>query len=261
MLLQPSSIEVDELQLELRPLIDVLPAPSRSSVLVTKLAAARPGVDYESLARKVCRTPEANPLAIADVLDVATQRAWRAWEPETLRDLCGLTESDVQQLDKVMATQVALTNADVFEDWKLFHHVAVAFNHRRANFEWLDAISYLEAAWACTALRALNQRNVFAAGIDRYLTAICFEMGVLYFPWTGGEGLVVADLPWSRGLIEPWAGAMGRELQEIWGRGVLTELAPSSVDDNIPLHVQMAKLVNAQAYIRSQKPRAPEAYA
>jgi hypothetical protein len=259
--LPPSSTDEDgALALELRPLDEVLPALT-ARTLITKLAERQPGVDYARLVRRVCADAEANPIAIAEALDLATDRAWRDWEPETLREYCGLGGDDVQQLDKVMATQVAVTNSDIFDDWKLFNHVSTAFNHRRANFEWLDPASYLEAAWTCSALRALNTRHAFQPGVERYLTAICFEMGLLFFPWTGGDGLVVADLPWSKGLLEPWAGALGHELQEIWSRGVLSELAPSEVDDNIPLHVQMAKLVNAQAYIRSQRPRKPEAYA
>jgi len=210
--------------------------------------------------RKVVHDPEANPLALADGLDQATQREWHGWLPEVVQDYCHLRDSDVQQLDKVLAVQVCLTNPDVFEDWTLFHHTTTAFNHRRVSFEWLDQLSVLELAWATTVIRALAPGLVFGPGIRRYLGAVCLDAGLLVFPWVGGASLSLCTEPWSRGLVDPDCDTIAKQVQAAWEAGELQELAPSDVEHMDPLHVQMHDIVAAQAYIRAQKPRDPGSY-
>jgi hypothetical protein len=253
----PSSTDLAE-GLALRSLSDVLPPPATG--LLTKLAVASVGVNYVRQAKNILAETDGNPIALATALDFATQRDWRDWEPETMRDLLDLGEDDVRQLDLVMATQVALTNPDVFEDWTLFHHVCVVFNHRRANFEWLDAQTVLEAAWACCVLRALNARESFGPGILRYLTGVCMEQGLLFFPWTGGEGMSVPDMPWSPKDMQGALTTLAHEVRTIWQAGTLAGLEPMETDADNPLHAQLAQIIKAQAYLRSQMPRSPEDY-
>jgi hypothetical protein len=195
--------------------------------------------------KELCQNPEADPVALAHNLDQAcgvTHDGWRNWEPEMLASFTGLSRKDVQQMDKLMATQVAVTNSDVFEDWHLFHHCAVAFNHRRANFNWLDRISYIEAAWACECLNQLAPAHSYGPGILRYLKAICQHDGLVFFPWVGGDGLSIGH-------------ELVTKVKTAWDAGSIKELAPSDVDDTNILHVQLAKLVNACEYIRECKKR------
>ena len=215
-----------------------------SGFTVTKVATPR--TDLKTL----CRDPQANPILIAQALDDATSKMWRDWEPETIRDLVGLPESAVQQSDKIMAVQVALTNADVFDDWHLFHHVATAFNHRRASFNWLDMLSYIEAAWAAYVLRALNTGQIFGPGVLRYLTAISAHDGLVFFPWIGGDGLNVCQS--GKGWIDSGLQPLAEKVMKHWHDGGLRNLSSSEVDDKDLLEVQLAKIVNAQEYIRKQ---------
>lgn len=199
---------------------------------------------------------DANPIAIAEALDSATHKAWRDWEPETLIQYCGFQRGDVQLLDKVMAVQVACTNADAFTNWHLFHHCCTAFAHRRASFQFLDAVSVLEAAWACIVLRQLG-RTDFGPEVLRYLAVLCLEDGLLFFPWVGGEGLLIPSCKMLKGLVDEAHTEIAEKTKRAWVAGTLQELAPSAVDDSDPFSAQCSKIVNAQAYIRSQRPRIP----
>ena len=162
-----------------------------------------------------------------------------------------------------MAVQVAMTNPDVFEDWHLFLPVCTAFNHRRANFEWVDQPSYLEVAWACVCLRGLEGQHQFGPGVVRFIGAVCIVEGLVYFPWTGGEGIHLcegATGEWARGLVDPELCKLGGEVRTRWEAGELQELEPSDISEDDSLQVQLAKIVAAQAYIRAQKPRDPGDY-
>jgi hypothetical protein len=211
--------------------------------------------------KKLCAEPEANPLAIAKALDTATQYEWRDWEPAMLRSHIGLAADDSQAMDKVMACQVAKTNADVFADWHLFHHVATAFNHRRAHFEWLEPLSIPELAWACKVLRLLNVSQDFGPGVLRYIGTTCVVEGLIFFPWTGGKGLHLCEEPhvsWTRGLVDADLCSIGSEVRKRWANHELQDLEyEDAVDDSDPLHVQIQKIVAAQDYIRAQRSADP----
>lgn len=190
-----------------------------------------------------------SPLVIATRLDAETEREWRGWDPTTLREHCKLAEKDVQQLDKIMATQVACTNQDVFLDWPLFTHVCVAFNSRRCNFEYLDKPTAAEVAWACVCLRALSTHQ-FGPGVLRYLTAVCIDEGILYFPWTarkGAEGFSLSRAPWAHGLVELPLGVESAVVRAI-EHGAL-EAAIGEIDESDKVQAQMAKLTAIQKYI------------
>jgi hypothetical protein len=242
--------------LRLRPLEDVLPPESGAGDLVViHKYAAKQGIDYLLAAKRLARDVDANPLAFADAMDTCTHRAWRDWESETIAQFLGLEEDDVRALDLAMAVQVGITNPDVFNDWTLFHHCAVVFNHRRANFQWMDALTVLEAAWACCVLRALNQREQFGSAVLQYLTGLCLEQGLLFFPWIGGNGLDIPAQPWVRKQLTPEAEEMAKKLEQLWPR--IAHLEPSEVDPSNAEHAQLAQLLRAQAYIRAQQPREP----
>lgn len=179
-------------------------------------------------------------------MDEATGREWRTWVPETCREFVKLNDTQVQQFDKLMATQVVVTNPDVFDTWHLWNACAVAFNHRRASFEWLDKPDVNEAAWAAYVFRKLMPEGIYSTEVLKYLEQICRLEGLLFFPWIGGDGLVVDDV----------AEGTGSTVQEIWKAGALSDLDPSDVDPENPLHVQLAAIVRAQAYIRAQKSEA-----
>lgn len=198
-----------------------------------------------TVVKELCKNPETDPVVLVHALDQASghgHNGWRDWDPEMIATFAGLTRKDVQQLDKIMAAQVAVTNADIFDDWHLFHHCAVAFNHRRANFNWLDRISYLEAAWACECLNQLAPAHSYGPGILRYLEAVCRHDGLLFFPWVGGDGLCLKH-------------ELSSKLKNMWEQGAIKDLGPSEVDDTNILHVQLAKLVNACEYIRECRKR------
>lgn len=214
--------------------------------------------------KKVVRDPEVNPLAIADAMDLVTDKEWREWLVEACAEEAGVKGSQYQQQrDKLMAVQVGLTNPDVFDEWTLFNACCIAFNHRRSNFEWLDKPSYLELAWGCEVLRGLNQTATFGPQILRFIGAIMLDDGLAFFPWIGGDGIVLCEEPegvWAKGVVDDDLCALGKQVRSVWESGPLKELAPGRVDDNNTLHVQLAQIVAAQEYIRSQKPRTLEAY-
>lgn len=202
----------------------------------------------------LCLRPTANPIAIASGLDAATDKAWRDWGALMLRDYLKLGEDDVQQLDKVMAVQVALTNPDVFQDWHLFHHVCTAFNHRRANFEWLDEPKVAELAWTCVALRTLVPQGAFDNEVLKYLAANCLSQGVLFFPWIGGEGLEALDPQYDApSTNDPAAIDLIPRLRTVWKSGELSKMEPSEINEADPFHVQLLRLVEAETYIRAQE--------
>jgi hypothetical protein len=199
--------------------------------------------------------PLANPITLGHLMDTATNFEWRQWLPETIKDFCELKDEDVLQLDKLMAIQVALTNPDVFDEWPLFVACNSAFNHRRANFQWLDQPTFLEAAWTCHVLRALRPNAEFSPGVVRFLCALMVEEGLVFFPWTG-TGITLDDSEsgqYVRGLTE--VSSLAKEAKKVWDSGVLDEAATEAdgVDEEDPLHVQIARLVAAQAYIKAQE--------
>ena len=190
-------------------------------------------------------------------LDDASQKQWRDWLPETLRAYCGIAEDDVQSADKLMALQVAVTNRDVFDDWQLFLSCCTAFNHRRVNFEWLDKPSYLECAWACTVLRSLRPNTEFGPSVIRFILAVMLEDGLVFFPWSGGDGIALDDGEtgkYVRGLTD--CQDLARDMRKVWAAGVMknTDAAElPDVDEKDPHHVQLAKLMNGVAYIRANE--------
>lgn len=199
--------------------------------------------------------PESDPVKLAAALDGETAKEWRSWDPELIREYAKLSGDDVQQLDKLLAIQVLLTNPDVFEDWHLFHHVATTLNNRRASFEFFDALTYLELAWACTVARELDKNHLFGPGVIRYIGAVCLNDGLIYFPWTGGEGFDLTKTDFLRGMLDPALTPVAADLRSHWVSGAMQDLKPSSVDDTNVFHVQMAKLVSGQEFIRSHKDR------
>jgi len=202
--------------------------------------------------------PQVNPLKVADVLDAATSKDWRDWEPEAIREFIDLPASEVQPLDKIMAVQVGLTNPDVFDTWTLFYATTVAFNHRRVNFEWLDKPSIPELAWSCFVLGGLNPAGSWGPDVLRFIGAEMLEEGLAFFPWIGGDGIVLCDDDhgeWAKGLTSPDLCALGKKVRGIWQDGELQDLEPSDVDDSDPLQAQLIKIVRAQKYIRMQEPR------
>lgn len=230
--------------------------------LPSHIKVAKPAGTVSEL-RALCLEPEVNPLALAAALDSATSEEWRDWESETIRDFVSLPKDEVRCLDKIMATQVGLTNPDVFEDWHLFLPVCSAFNHRRSSFEWLDLPSYMEAAWACIVLRGLNNQTQFGPGVFRFIGSLCIVEGLVYFPWVGGDGLSLCrgDMgEWAKGLVDEDLCKISTELESHWNAQELQELTPSEINEQNPLEVQLAKLVAAQAYIRAQQPRDPSEY-
>ncbi len=187
--------------------------------------------------KTLCRAQYAHPAALAQKMDLATGRGWRDWLPETVRAFVGMPVEEVQQLDKLMAVQVVLTNPDVADNWALLSAVVSAFNHRRSSFEWVDKPSILELAWAVHALNQI-QRREFQPEALGFVRSVMMEDGCLLFPWS--TPMVTTD-------IEPEATA---KLTEMWAGG-LADVKPSDVDDENLVHAQAAKLVACQEYIRA----------
>lgn len=215
-----------------------------------------------STVKVLLREPDLNPETAADMLDEVTAKEWRDWLPEMLWDYFNIKEDDVQPRDKIMAVQVGLTNPDAFSDWKVFLACCIAFNHRRVNFEWMDKPSYIECAWACEVLKSMQPTQVFAPEVIRFIGSVMLEDGVAYFPWIGGDGILLGEGDngkWAKGLIEESVTKLGTHARAAWESGDIQHLEPSEVDDENAEHVQLAKLVNAQAYIRAQRPRTEEA--
>lgn len=231
------------------PMLDM--GKSLARYIASKTAAK--AADFKTLAKD----REANPIVLAQKLDDASKKEWRDWLPETVKDFCGLGEDDVQQLDKVLAIQVALTNVDAFIDWQLFHACCIAFNHRRMNFDWLDKPSYLECAWGCTVLRALRPNTDFGPGIERFICAVMLEDGLVFFPWTGGEGIALDDGEHGRyvsGLAD--CQDLAKDMRKVWDAGVIKSADPAElpdVDEKDLHHVQLAKLMNGAAFIRANE--------
>lgn len=126
---------------------------------------------------------EVDPVDVGRAMDVATHKEWRDWLPETVREFCGLGEDDVQQLDKLMAVQVVLTNEDVGDEWPLFQACVSAFNHRRSSFMWLDKPSYLELAWAGRCIHRLKPNLIAGPHVLAYIAAVKRNDGVDTFPY------------------------------------------------------------------------------
>ena len=161
-----------------------------------------------------------------------------------------------------MAAQTIVTNPDVFEDWALFTAVSSVANHRRANFEWFDAPTYLEAAWTCEIMRRLAPARSFGPGLIRFLVALMIEEGLYFFPWVGGEGLALSDgaAKTANGIARIDAEMCGR-LRRLWEDGGIKKVrSGGDIDEHDVFEVQLAKLVAGQEYIRLQKSDDPGAY-
>ncbi len=189
--------------------------------------------------RALCKNQYAHPGALATQMDQATGHEWRDWLPETVREFIGLAVGDVQQLDKLMAVQVILTNPDVADNWALFSAVVPALNHRRASFEWLDKPSMLETAWAVACMNQI-QRREFQPGVLGYIRSLMLEDGWLLFPWS--EPAVETE-------HEPEA---TKQLVAMWAEG-LADVTSSAIDETVLVQAQAAKLVAAQDFIRANE--------
>lgn len=201
--------------------------------------------------RKLCACEIPNPIKLAQSFDHATNKAWREYEPDELYAAGDIKADDQYRKDLLCACQMAVTNPDCFDVWHAFHHVATAFNNRRASFEFLDAISYMEAAWACTVLRTLNPYHDFGLGVQRYISALCMTDGVLFFPWVSEGGLDLCTFYPLMGMLEnDKLKSVMNTIKDKWKSGALSTLAPSDVNDSDVAHVQMAKIVNCAEYIR-----------
>jgi hypothetical protein len=239
--------------------------------LVTDLAAsANTSVPFAGIgktlikyiANKVAAKGERKntPIDIARLLDEKTGKAWRDWLPETLWDYLEVKEDQVWRNDLIMATQVAVTNIDVFEDWTLFYAVCVAFNERRVNFEWLDKPSYMECALACHWLRALRPNTSFGPGVIRFICAVMMEDGLVYFPWTGGDGIALGgpEAECVRGMCD--CKELAADMRRIWSTTPAKTMGPAEhieVDEKDPHNVQLAKLMNGESYIRANCEKDP----
>lgn len=198
----------------------------------------------------------ASPLTLARHLDSSTGREWRGWEPEALIHYLAISDDNVAARDMALATQVACTNPDSFTDWPLFVHLNSAFNGRRANFEHMDVPESYEAAWTCTVLRALQPSMSFGPGVLRFLTALCLDNGLAYFPWTvdsplfATDGLVTAEQPWSEGLVAPFPRL--KDLKAVIAAGGL-DVKPEDVDLTDPFLAQLNKLLAIASYVADQQ--------
>lgn len=200
--------------------------------------------------KSLCGGEILNPFSLVRVLDSTTDKLWLSYEPEELTRIAGISADNIFQQDFFACLQIIRTNPDCFDDWHLFHHVATVLNHRRASFEFLDAITYIEAAWCCTVLLELNPSHEFSLGVKRYISALCMNDGLLYFPWIRGDGLDLTTFYPLKGLIDNNLSSVVAKVKEAWNSGALKSVSPSDVDDEDVFHVQCAKIVNAEEYIR-----------
>lgn len=210
------------------------------------------------IANKVASKEERKktPVDLARMLDETSNKEWRDWLPETLWDWLEVKEDQIWGKDLIMATQVAVTNIDVFSDWTLFYAVCIAFNERRVNFEWLDKMSYMELALGCHWLRQLRPNTDFGPGVIRFICATMLEDGLVFFPWTGGEGIALGhpEADCVRGLCD--VTKLASDMRKVWEAGLAKHLEPaemSDVEEDDAHHVQMAKIINACAYIRASE--------
>lgn len=189
--------------------------------------------------KALCKQPHANPVVLGQKMDLSTGQEWRDWLPETVRHFVGLADSDVQQMDKLMAVQVVLTNPDIADNWTLFAAVVPVLNHRRASFEWLDQPSMLELAWAVACMNRI-QRREFQPGVLGYIRARMLEDGLLVFPWS--EPAVTTE-------FEP---ELTKRLETAWANG-MSEVTGSEIDERDPYQAAAAKMVACQDYIRANE--------
>jgi hypothetical protein len=183
--------------------------------------------------------PHANPIKLVSDLNRGTNDEWVDWDPAMLRD--ALAVSCDTCMDKIMACQVAATNPDVFHDWDLFYHACTALNHHGANFGWMQPPEVAELAWACYCLRRIQPNEPFGGDVEAFIKTVCTEDGLVFFPWTGGRGLVVQE------------GKLAQQLQQTWEDGKMPEGKVLSGDwesgDPSPLRTQVTSISGANAYI------------
>ena len=188
-----------------------------------------------------------DPVVLARMMDEATHREWRDWDPAAIRDFVRLTDEPEHQpqLDKLCAVQVVLTNPDLQDNWGLLCAVNSAFNHRQAHFEWMDQPSPFEMAWTFRCVKALVPGFQLGAEGLAFVVALCKESGMVYFPWcspaaevhVGGDLVPVSAVKalWEQGLATVTAGTLKPEY------------------DEDPVMAQAVKLVLAQDFIRANE--------
>jgi hypothetical protein len=171
-----------------------------------------------------------------------------------VRDELGLPDEHDPRFDKVMACQVACTNPDVFDHWPLFNVVALAFNGHSPNFRFLHPVEPAEAAFACVCLRALAPHQ-WGGEVEQFLGVLCLEHGITFFPWLGGEGLLICKTKWSKGLVDADVCSAGAVVKEKWDAGLLTNVDHTDdVDWDDSVQAQFEKVVQIQSYINAWGP-------
>jgi hypothetical protein len=210
---------------------------------------------------RISRAPLAvtgDPVRLAASWDAAAGQAWREWEPETLRSYAKLGED--ADIDTLLATQVALTNEDVFDDWALLFPVCSAFNGREANFEWLDYPEIPELAYACDCLVKLAP-HAFTDSARKAIGAACLEDGLLVFPWIGAEPMDLTNETWARGLLDQDGNrALAAETIAAWNTLKDSDLKPDvegaadlAGPVGQPLGQQLNRLAQAKVYIAQRR--------
>ena len=171
------------------------------------------------------------PMVLADTFNHKYGDVWLDFLPETVRSsLKELGVDDESLVNKAMATQTALTNADLEKDWDMFEKVVLAFNDHIPDFTIIELPSMSELVWGYTAIKGLRSSYTFGDDIKSYIIGVMRESGLVWCPWIGLEAGDNAELI--------------HKVKEYWN-------FPNKDVDDPDVGVQLDKLDIIKEYVKS----------
>ena len=167
------------------------------------------------------------PAAISETFENKYGKDWLEFLPETIRQLLkeDFKITDEVLINKILATQVALTNGDLEHEWDMFEKVVMAFNDTIPTFQVMEVPNMSELNWGYTAIK--NIRPSFdLEHLKPYLIPLMVEAGLMWSPWMDlyiGDHEIIKDL---------WDG-------------------PIKETDDLGINIQLDKLDIIKRYIES----------
>lgn len=181
---------------------------------------------------KVAYKPMKTPSQIDGAFSEKYGNEWYDYEPETIRALLKLDfglEDDEPLVNKILATQVMMTNADLETDWDMFENVVLSFNDIVPDFSIMEVPTISELNYGYHTIKTMRPSYDPKSDVIAYIKGVMKEGGLLWSPWIGVE---TGDAPELTDVVK-----------ELWKVNGKTE------DEAVG--VQMDKLDLTKQYIKS----------
>lgn len=171
-------------------------------------------------------------LALAAMVEKRLGPAAVGYDPQTLLE-AGFTHDEVTRL---MTAFLVLYGTEPFLHWHIFEKVACALNEREVFFDVTQDLSPAELAWACDAMRYIDEHTSWSHEIAAYVAGILHEHGFVAAPDVLAFAAPILD-----------------RLTSDHGHAVAIKLAKG--DPGLEVRIQQQRLAEVMAYVNDRHAR------